>query len=289
MKAMPPKALEHCVSAGEPLNPSVVQQWLKSTGVTICDGWGQTETVLLVGNFEGFPVRPGSMGRVSPSFEVSVIGPNGEELADEEEGELACRVDRGGGSRWIFKGYIKNGQIDKRQKTCNGKTWYCTGDRGRRDKDGYFWFVGRDDDVITSSGYRIGPFEVESALKVMCYLELIGGSALTAYNCAQAHEAVLESAVVASPDLQRGEIVKAFVVLSDEYRAQNLDHAGRDKLVKELQAFTREHTAPYKYPRAIEFVETLPKTVSGKIRRVELRNAEYSQKADIVKQLKAKL
>lgn len=150
LKKHPFRALEHCVSAGEPLNGSVINQWKEATGIEIKDAWGQTETIIMVGNFEGEEVRPGSMGKATPSFVVGIIDADGKELPDGSEGELAVRTDIGGGSRWIFKGYIKDGKVDKRQKTCDGKTWYGTGDRGIRDKDGYFWFVGRDDDVIVS-------------------------------------------------------------------------------------------------------------------------------------------
>ncbi|GAA5821246.1 hypothetical protein JCM11251_004532 [Rhodosporidiobolus azoricus] len=271
LKKNPPKALDHCVGAGEPLNASVIVDWRKATGVTIKDAYGQSETVICVGNFEGVPVREGSMGKVAPFFEVNIIGPAGEELGTDEEGEIAIRTDKGAGGHWIFKGYVKNGKIDLRQKTHSGKTWYSTGDRGTRDKDGYFWFVGRDDDVITSSGYRIGPFEVESALK--------------------AHPAVAESAAVGSPDLGRGEIVKSFVVLSEEYQEKMAGKGKKEiaELVAELQNFCKRTTAPYKAPREVEFVDSLPKTVSGKIRRVELRELEKQRKADVLKQLKARL
>ncbi|GAA5866119.1 hypothetical protein JCM1840_005077 [Sporobolomyces johnsonii] len=267
-RAHPFKALTHCVGAGEPLNASVIKQWRDETGITIRDGWGQTESVIMVGNFDGIEVREGSMGKAAPFFEIGIIGPNGEELPVGEEGELAVRCDKGGGSCWIFKGYVKNGKIDKRQKSHGGKVWYCTGDRGVKDKDDYFWFVGRDDDVITSSGYRVGPFEVESALK--------------------SHPAVAESAAVGSPDLARGEIVKSFVVLSDEYRDRASGTKAKE-LIAELQAHFRKTTAPYKVPREIEFVETLPKTISGKIRRIELRELEKQRKADVVKAQRAKL
>ncbi|GAA5881051.1 hypothetical protein JCM8547_001583 [Rhodosporidiobolus lusitaniae] len=273
LKAHPPKLLDHCVGAGEPLNASVIQQWKDATGIDIKDGYGQTETVICVANWEGVPVRLGSMGKVGPFFQVSIIDHDGKELGVGQEGEIGIRTDEGGGSCWIFKGYIKNGKLDKREKTANGKTFYCTGDRGYRDEDGYFWFVGRDDDVITTSGYRVGPFEVESALK--------------------AHPAVVESAAVGSPDIGRGEIVKAFVVLSDEYR-EKLRGKGRkeeEELILDIQDFFKRTTAPYKVPREIEFVDSagLPKTVSGKIRRVELRELEKQRKADVLKQLKARL
>ncbi|GAA5936026.1 acyl-CoA synthetase [Sporobolomyces koalae] len=264
----PFKALNHCVGAGEPLNPSVIKEWRDATGLTIRDGWGQSETVILVGNWDGEVIKDGSMGKAAPSFEIGIIGPNGEELKRGEEGELAVRTDSGSGSCWIFKGYIKNGKIDKRQKSHGGKTWYCTGDRGLQDEDDYFHFVGRDDDVITSSGYRVGPFEVESALK--------------------SHPAVLESAAVGSPDLARGELIKAFVILSEGYK----DHSSGEKakaLIADILNHFRKTTAPYKVPREIEFVEELPKTVSGKIRRVELRDLEKARKKDILAKIKAKL
>ncbi|GAA6037898.1 hypothetical protein JCM8097_009480 [Rhodosporidiobolus ruineniae] len=273
LKKHPPKCLDHCVGAGEPLNASVIVDWRKATGVTIKDAYGQSETVICVGNFEGVEVREGSMGKVAPFFQVAIIGPNGEELGVDEEGEIGIRTDEGGGACWIFKGYVKNGKIDKRQKSFGGKTWYCTGDRGTRDKDGYFWFVGRDDDVITTSGYRVGPFEVESALK--------------------SHPAVAESAAVGSPDFARGEVVKAFIVLSEEYR-DKLKGKGKkeeQELILDIQNHFKQVTGPYKVPREIEFVDSagLPKTISGKIRRVELRELEKKRKADILRQLKARL
>ncbi|GAA5884826.1 hypothetical protein JCM16303_007289 [Sporobolomyces ruberrimus] len=268
LKAHPFKALNHVVGAGEPLNPSVIKEWRDATGLTIRDGWGQSESVIMVGNWDGMEVKEGSMGKAAPFFEIGIIGPNGEELKTGEEGELAVRCDKGAGTCWIFKGYIKNGKVDKRQKSHGGKTWYCTGDRGLKDSDDYFHFVGRDDDVITSNGYRIGPFEVESALKT--------------------HPAVLESAAVGSPDFARGELIKAFVILSEEYK----EHSTGDKadaLIKDILSHFRKTTAPYKVPREIEFVEELPKTVSGKIRRVELRDLEKERKKDVLAKIKAKL
>ncbi len=238
--------LRHCVGAGEPLNPEIIEIWKKATGCTIRDGYGQTETVLLCGSFPCIEPRFGSMGKPTPGFDLQVIDENGNIAADEAEGDIAVRVDpeRPVG---LFKGYWKD--PDKTAATMRGG-WYLTGDRAFRDKDGYFWFVGRADDVILTSGYRIGPFEVESAL-----IE---------------HPAVAESAVVSSPDDTRGEVVKAFVVLAPGYTAG-------DELAKELQEHVKEVTAPYKYPRKIDFVDALPKTVSGKIRRVELRNREWGR------------
>jgi len=240
-------SLRHCVAAGEPLNPEVIDVWKKATGITIRDGFGQTESVLVLGNFPPIPVKPGSMGKPSPGFYVSVIDENGRELPPGQEGDVAIRVrpERPVG---LFKEYWKD--PEKTQASYRGD-WYLTGDRAYKDEDGYFWFVGRADDVIKSAGYRIGPFEVESVL-----LE---------------HPAVAESAVVASPDPIRGEIVKAFVILAKGYEPS-------DALVTELQEFVKSKTAPYKYPREIEFVPDLPKTISGKIRRVELRERELKKK-----------
>ena len=229
--------LRECVSAGEPLNPEVIRAWRDATGITIRDGYGQTESILLVGNFPGNPVRPGSMGLPMPGHRVEIIDERGEILAPGEVGDIA--VD--GSTPSLFREYWKD--EDATRRTRRGH-WYVTGDRGYRDEDGYLWFVGRADDVIISAGYRIGPFEVESAL-----IE---------------HPDVLEAAVVGVPDPDRGSIVKAFVVLRPG--ASRAPH-----LVESLQNHVKAITAPYKYPRRIEFVDELPKTVSGKIRRVELR------------------
>lgn len=239
--------LRSCTGAGEPLNPEVIETWKKVTGITIRDGYGQTETVIVIGNFPGVPVRQGSMGKPAPGFEVEVIDDAGNILPPGKEGDIAIKVapERPAG---LFKEYWLE---PERTQRCFRGPWYITGDRAVKDADGYFWFVGRADDVILASGYRIGPFEVESAL-----IE---------------HEAVAESAVVASPDELRGEIVKAFVVLTEGYQPS-------PQLVKELQDHVKRVTAPYKYPREIEFVEELPKTVSGKIRRVQLRQMEWAKK-----------
>ncbi|EEG76996.1 AMP-binding protein [Dethiobacter alkaliphilus] len=241
------KSLRHCVAAGEPLNPEVINVWKEATGTTIYDGYGQTETVLLVANFPCNEVKVGSMGKTSPGFYVAMIDEDGKEVPAGQEGDIAVRIkpERPVG---LFKEYYN--EPERTAATVRGD-WYVTGDRGIRDEDGYVWFVGRADDLILSSGYRIGPFEVESAL-----IE---------------HDAVAESAVVASPDEVRGEIVKAFVILAPGYE-------GTPELVKELQNFVKNLTAPYKYPREIEFVESLPKTVSGKIRRIELRDMEKEKK-----------
>jgi acyl-coenzyme A synthetase/AMP-(fatty) acid ligase len=236
--------LRHCVSAGEPLNPEVIARWKDAFGLEILDGYGQTENTLLVANARGGTVRPGSMGKPTPGHEVIVIDEDGNECKTGETGDIALR----GTPPSLFKGYLKN--PDETAKSYRAG-YYLTGDRAYVDEDGYFWFVGRSDDVISSGAYRIGPFEVESAL-----LE---------------HPAVAESAVVGSPDPDRGNIVKAFVVLRP-------GHEGTDALVRDLQEHCKRVTAPYKYPREIEFVAELPKTRSGKIRRVELRQLELERK-----------
>ena len=237
-------SLRHCVGAGEPLNPEVIEVWQAATGLVIRDGYGQTETTILCGNSINAEPRFGSMGKPAPGIDLMVIDDHGQPLPPNEEGDIAVNTHpvRPLG---LFKEY-KN-EPEKTARSFRGQ-WYLTGDRAYVDEDGYFWFVGRDDDVIISAGYRIGPFEVESAL-----LE---------------HPAVAESAVVASPDDDRGAVVKAFVVLAEGFSAS-------DALILELQQFVKQATAPYKYPRKVEFIAELPKTVSGKIRRVELRAAEY--------------
>ena len=239
--------LRHCVSAGEPLNPEVIDLWKRATGLDIHDGYGQTETVLLCCNRAG-AARQGAMGRPAPGIDLAVIGDAGEILPPGEEGDIALRVGEGL-PPGLFLGY--RGDPDRTASVFRDG-WYLTGDRATVDAEGFFWFVGRADDVILSSGYRIGPFEVESVLFE--------------------HEAVAESAVVASPDPTRGEVVKAFIVLA-------AGHSPSDELAKALQDHVKATTAPYKYPRRIEFVDSLPKTVSGKIRRKELRDDEF-RKAD---------
>jgi acetyl-CoA synthetase/medium-chain acyl-CoA synthetase len=232
--------LRHCVGAGEPLNPEVISTWQKGTGHLIRDGYGQTETILLCCNFPPLEVKPGSMGKPSPTVDVAVIDEEGNKLPYDSEGDIAVRVkpERPVG---LFKEYWRNPEASA---ACMRGDWYVTGDRAYVDGDGYFWFVGRADDVIISAGYRIGPFEVESALVE--------------------HPAVAEAAVVAKGDPLRGTIVKAFVILAP-------GHEGSAALAGELQEHVKRVTAPYKYPREVEFVSELPKTISGKIRRVELR------------------
>jgi len=234
--------MRHCCSAGEALNPEVIRAWYEGTGRMIHEGYGQTETVLCIGTFPGMKCKPGSMGRPSPGWHIELHDDDGKPVGVGEEGRIAIKLDpRPVG---LFRGYLNN-EEETRKAFQDG--FYYTGDKACMDEDGYFWFIGRNDDVIKSSGYRIGPFEVESAL-----LE---------------HPAVQESAVVGSPDLIRGMIVKAFVVLKPGYQPS-------ESLVRELQAHVRNTTAPYKYPRAIEFVPELPKTISGKIRRNVLRDQE---------------
>ena len=240
-------SLRHCVGAGEPLNPEIIQVWKNATGCTIRDGYGQTETVCLCGSFPCIEPRFGSMGKPTPGIDLRVIDEGGQVLPANTEGDIAIRVDpvRPVG---LFKEYWKE---PDRTALSFRDGWYLTGDRAYVDEDGYFWFVGRSDDVILTSGYRIGPFEVESAL-----IE---------------HPAVAESAVVSSPDDTRGEVVKAFIILAPGYE-------GSDDLKKEIQDHVKKVTAPYKYPRRIDFVPVLPKTVSGKIRRIELRDAEWGRR-----------
>ena len=235
--------VRHAVAAGEPLNPEVIRAWREGTGTTVRDGYGQTETVNVVANYPCLPLRPGSMGRPAPGFDVDVVGEGGERLGPGEEGSIAVRTEpeRPVG---LMSGYWRDPEATA---AVMRDGWYHTGDRGVRDEEGYLWFVGRDDDVIISASYRIGPFEVESALVE--------------------HPAVAESAVVAKPDPDRTSIVKAYVVLAP-------GHEPSPELASELQAHVRRVTAPYKYPREVEFVTDLPKTVSGKIRRSELRARE---------------
>ncbi len=238
-------SLRHCVGAGEPLNPEIIETWRRATGMIIRDGYGQTETTLLCGNFPCIEPRFGSMGKPAPGIDLAIVDQDGDEAPENTEGDIAVRVHPEK-PQGLFREYKDN--PERTAETFKGE-WYLTGDRAYVDEDGYFWFVSRADDVILSAGYRIGPFEVESAL-----IE---------------HEAVAESAVVSSPDETRGEVVKAFVVLAPGYK-------GSDALKKALQEQVRDVTAPYKYPRKLEFVDALPKTVSGKIRRVALREREWS-------------
>lgn len=234
-------ALHSAVSAGEPLNVEVIDTFRKHFGLTVRDGYGQTENTLLLGITKDMEVKPGSMGKPTPGNDVEIIDENGDPVGVNEIGDIALRRN----SPALFREYYKD--PEKTSMTQRGD-FYVTGDQASKDEDGYFWFEGRSDDIIISSGYTIGPFEVEDALVK--------------------HPSVQECAVVASPDEVRGNIVKAFIVLKSNV---NRD---KDELIKELQDHVKEHTAPYKYPRAIEFLDELPKTTSGKIRRIELRNKE---------------
>ena len=234
--------LRHSMSAGEPLNPEVIRVWKDTFGLEIYDFFGQTETVCVLSNYPFMPIRYGSVGKPTPGHDVRIVDDDGKEMKPEEEGNIALYL---GDVRppGLFKEYWKDSDIMKKSFRNN---YYYTGDRGYKDKDGYFWFVGRDDDVIKSSGYRIGPFEVESAL-----LE---------------HDAVAECAIVGAEDPEgvRGVVVKAVVVLAKGYKPS-------EALTKELQEHVKNTTAPYKYPRIIEYMDELPKTISGKILRRELR------------------
>lgn len=239
-------SLEYTTIAGEPLNPEVFSQFKKATGLKMMEGFGQTETTLSVANFTFMEPRPGSMGKPSPLFDVDIIDDKGEPCASGVSGEIIIRIGKDV-PPGMFLGYYKDEALTK-------SVWhdgiYHTGDVAWKDEDGYYWYVGRTDDVIKSSGYRIGPFEVESAL--------------------MEHPAVLETAITGAPHPERGQVVKATIVLAKGYEAS-------DALKKELQDHVKKVTAPYKYPRVIEFVTELPKTISGKIRRVELREKDKDQ------------
>jgi len=239
-------SLRHCMSAGEALNPEVMRYWKSETGCDIYDGYGQTECVCILSNRPGMEIRPGSMGKPTPPFDISIVDDDGAIVSEGTVGHIAVRISDGV-PPGLFRGYHDDDEATAKAFR-NG--WYYTGDTATRDADGYIWFVGRSDDIIISAGYRISPFEVESAL-----IE---------------HEAVVESAVVAKPDPVRGEIVKAYVILAAGYEPS-------DVLTRDIQDFVKSLTAPYKYPRDIEYRTELPKTISGKIRRVELREEARSE------------
>jgi acetyl-CoA synthetase len=240
-------ALKYTTIAGEPLNPEVFSQFKKATGLKMMEGFGQTETTLSVANFTFMEPRPGSMGKPSPLFDVDIVDDKGESCASGVSGEVVIRIGKDV-PPGMFLGYYRDEALTK-------SVWhdgiYHTGDVAWKDEDGYYWYVGRTDDVIKSSGYRIGPFEVESAL--------------------MEHPAVLETAITGAPHPVRGQVVKATIVLAKGYEAS-------DALKKELQDHVKKVTAPYKYPREIEFVTELPKTISGKIRRVALREKDNKDK-----------
>lgn len=236
-------SLHSAVSAGEPLNAEVINVFKQQFDLEVRDGYGQTENTLLVGVMKGMEIRIGSMGKPTPGNKVEIVDGFGNPCKAGEVGDIAVHAE----TPALFKGYLKD---DERTKMQYRGEYYITGDKASKDEDGYFWFEGRGDDIIISSGYTIGPFEVEDALVK--------------------HPLVQESAVVGSPDEIRGTVVKAFVVLVE-------DAEPSDDLVKQLQDHVKELTAPYKYPRAIEFLDGLPKTASGKIRRVELRQKEMNK------------
>ena len=232
--------LRHSTTAGELLNESVFLDWQKHTGRPLYEGFGQTESVLMLGTFPFMQPKPGSVGRPTPGWDIVLLDSDGKECPPGEEGEICVRLDKGT-PIGLFEGYL----YDKdRTAEVRSDTLYHTGDKAWMDEDGYFWFLGRVDDLIKSSGYRIGPFEVESALV--------------------SHGAVVEAAVTGVPDPVRGQAVKASVVLADGYTPC-------EALTKELQDYVKKVTAPYKYPRIIEYVKELPKTISGKIKRGEIR------------------
>ena len=245
-------SLEHCTTAGEALNASVFDKFKAATGLSLYEGFGQTETTMTLGTMPWVTPKPGSMGLPNPQYDIDLIKPDGTSCQNGEQGEIIVRTDNVI-PMGLFKGYYGDDALT-RQVWHDGV--YHTGDLAWRDEDGYYWFVGRTDDVIKSSGYRIGPFEVESALMT--------------------HPSVVECAVTGVPDPFRGYVVKATIVLKQEWK----DKAG-DVLVKELQEHVKKETAPYKYPRIVEFVEELPKTISGKIRRVEIRQQDESSYKDV--------
>ena len=238
-------SLQYCCTAGEALNPAVFDKFYEKTGIKMMEGFGQTETTMTLGTFPWMTPKPGSMGIPNAQYDIDLLRAEGTSCEDGEKGEIVVRV---GDKKpvGLFKGYYRD---EEKTREAWHDGIYHTGDMAWRDEDGYYWFEGRIDDVIKSSGYRIGPFEVESALMT--------------------HPAVVECAITGVPDDIRGMVVKATVVLGKEWK----DKAG-DDLVKELQQHVKKETAPYKYPRIVEFVDELPKTISGKIRRVEIRNKD---------------
>ena len=235
-------SLKHCNIAGEALNPDTFETWRKATGLTLMEGFGQTETTLTVATIDGMEAKPGSMGKPSPQFKVDIVDENGRHCPAGVPGEIVVSIEPK--VPGIMMGYYRD--PEKTAATLRDG-WHHTGDVAWRDEDGYFWYVGRNDDIIKSSGYRISPFEIESALML--------------------HPSVLECAVTGVPDPVRGQIIKATIVLRDGWEPS-------DALKKEIQDFTKKETAPYKYPRAVEFVKELPKSISGKVRRVEIRNRD---------------
>lgn len=234
-------SLQYATIAGEALNFEVYKQFLDKTGLKLMEGFGQTETTLTVANLVGNPVKPGSMGRPTPLYNIDLVDENLVSVEPGRVGEVVLRPRDDETLFGVFRGYYRDADL-------TSEVWrggvYHTGDTAYMDEDGFFWYVGRTDDIIKSSGYRIGPFEIESVL--------------------MEHPAVLECAVTGVPDEVRGQVVKATIVLTSQYSPS-------DELAKEIQTHVKKSTAPYKYPRVIEFVDELPKTISGKIRRIEIR------------------
>jgi acetyl-CoA synthetase len=242
-------SLKYCTNAGEALNPNVFDKWYELTGIKLHEAFGQTETTATVGTYPWVEPRPGSMGKANPGYDIDLITNDGRWAEEGEQGEIVIRT-HGKKPVGLFKEYYRDPELTK-EHYHDGI--YHTGDIAWRDEDGYFWFIGRIDDVIKSSGYRIGPFEVESAI--------------------MKHPAVVECAVTGVPDDVRGMVVKATIVLSKEYKGKE-----SPELIKDIQDFVKHTTAPYKYPRVVEFVDELPKTISGKIRRVEIRDRDLKKK-----------
>ena len=238
-------SLKYCTIAGEPLNPSVYEAFYKATGIKLMEGFGQTETTVTIATFPWMEPKPGSMGVPNPAYDMDLLTPDGRSAEDGEQGEIIFRTNHKKPTG-LFMGYYRDKDMTE---NVYSNDIYRTGDIAWRDEEGYYWFVGRNDDVIKSSGYRIGPFEVESALMT--------------------HPAVVECAITGVPDEVRGQVVKATIILAPDYKSK----AG-EMLIKEIQEHVKNVTAPYKYPRIIEFVDELPKTISGKIRRVQIRGKE---------------
>ena len=235
-------SLKNCCIAGEPLSPDTFNTWYKATGLKLMEAFGQTESSVIVGTLKGMTPKPGSMGKPSPQFRVELLDKEGNPVRPGEEGEICVSISpRVPG---IFVEYYRD-EVKTNETLRDG--WHHTGDVAWKDEDGYFWYLGRNDDIIKSSGYRISPFEIESVLVE--------------------HPAVLEVAVTGVPDPIRGQLVKATIILREAYKPT-------DELKKELQQFTKSRTAPYKYPRVIEFVDAIPKSISGKVRRVVIRNRD---------------
>ena len=241
-------SLKYCTIAGEALNPKVYEEFYRLTGIKLMEGFGQTETTLTIATYPWVTPKPGSMGIRNPQYDIDLLTSDGRRAEDGEQGQIVIHTDNGK-PLGLFKGYYRDPELTKEAYHDNV---YYTGDVAWRDEDGYFWFVGRADDVIKSSGYRIGPFEVESALMT--------------------HPAVVECAITGVPDEVRGQVVKATIVLSKEYK----DKAG-EALVKEIHDHVKRVTAPYKYPRIVEFTDELPKTISGMIKREDIRKADDSK------------